>query len=1526
MTCFLMRRPAVPIVLAIFYSLLVCRYATAQVVIDNFDKNQAVLSQTTVGNTPSTVTGSMLAGERDEKVTVTSAGTITAEVKNGTYIFTQAAGAAGNAEIVWDGTDGTGAAINTTGLGAVNLTSGSQNAFLLGVLSANQSVSATLTIYSSGGTTKTLTFTIPAGTTPNYMSLAHSTFTGTGNFTAVGAIQLVINSTPGATLVLDFLRTTSTTSTPLVDATLTDVVLVDNDGNGKASPGDTLRYIVRIKNNDSVAKTGVTFDAPTPANTTLGTVSAAPLTHADGPSGSTSAPGETYHGSFNTTLNVAAPGLLSNDFLGSPSATITSFGVTSYATTTLNEAVTVHSAGTAASFGGNTLTVNANGSVTLVPSSTFSGVVVFQYRLANASGTSDGTATLAIGFRPSATPDSYTATGNIQMSQAAGNGVIQKATADTGSALAVTTFGPNLAGVGNHNAGVAGLTLNNGNLTLNADGSFTYNPPVGFTGSDSFVYKVDNGFSQPSTATVTITVSGMVWFINNAVGAGDGRLTSPFNSLAAFVVVNDGGASHPKTGDNIFLYTGSGNYSGTTAPGLSLLNNQKLIGQGANAADLAAATGITFAPGSATLPSLNGTDPAIVNSTAGGHGITLASGNTIRGLTVGNTPNGFGFSGGAVGTLTLSDTSKTGTGGTISITSSGAFGSTVTFDLLESTSSTGANLNLVSVTGTLAANSWGAGFSGSAASSAAINISGGSVSFTDPANVTKSTTGALLSVASGHNGTLTFQTGTLSATTGTGLQFDNADGTYNFNGTTTLNGGDAGVDILNDSAGTFTFGTGTAITSPTGIAFNVDGQLTTSTATVTYSGNITQANSAAMVTIKNHNTGTITFQTGTLNASNGTGLQFDNADSTTTTGYSFNGTVTLNGGDAGIDIINGSSGNFSFANAPITNPSGTGFNMLNSDGSVSHAGAISKNSAGRAISIDNHDGNNNVTFSGSISSTASSGGILVQNCGNGAVTFSNGTKTLSTGASTAVTLANNTGATINFTGGGLAITTTSGTGFNATGGGTVTVQGAGNTINASSGIGLNIANTTIGSVGVSPETGLRFQLISSGGAANVGISLDTTGTSGGLTVTGTGTAASGGTIANKTGADGSTTAGIGIYLNNTRNISLSRMQLNDFQNFAIRGITVTGFSLSNSTINGANGTSTGADEGCVIFDSLLGTSTISSVSISGSIEDNLRIRNSSGTADDIIITGCTFVNAPNDNLIIEPSGTAVVTAHVTNNTFSGAGGDHFQTATSGSATLNVVFTGNFYSMGSFVGSLLGGITISGGNAGSTEHVNFNISNNGSAGNPLVGCVQGGAININEGNGGGTWQGQVSTNFIGNGSVALSGAAQSSGIRVENHSPSGTLTAILNSNNIKQWGSGPAINSQAGDAGVPSLNGRINLTLKNNLASNPGPSTQHGFVANIGAAGVGTGDSSIAAIDIQNNSLDGNAANGGSSIRLRQRENSTIILPGYGGTKYDTTAVGTYIVGRNPGQTTANATSSAGPGYINGTVPTPTVPN
>ena len=47
----------------------------------------------------------------------------------------------------------------------------------------------------------------------------------------------------------------------------------------------------------------------------------------------------------------------------------------------------------------------------------------------------------------------------------------------------------------------------NGTLTLNSDGSFTYTPRAGFSGTDSFTYKANDGTNDSNIATVTLTVN-----------------------------------------------------------------------------------------------------------------------------------------------------------------------------------------------------------------------------------------------------------------------------------------------------------------------------------------------------------------------------------------------------------------------------------------------------------------------------------------------------------------------------------------------------------------------------------------------------------------------------------------------------------------------------------------------------------------------------------------------------------------------------------------------------------------------------------------------------------------------------------------------------------------------------------------------------------------------------------------------------------------------------------------------------------
>ncbi|MGH9962490.1 MAG: Ig-like domain-containing protein, partial [Pyrinomonadaceae bacterium] len=233
---------------------------------------------------------------------------------------------------------------------------------------------------------------------------------------------------------------------------------------------------------------------------------------------------------------------------------------------------------------------------------------------------------------PVAVNDSYSALGNVRISVPAGSGVL--ANDFLGLPNATITAPPV-------------TSVNGGNVTLSADGSFTYNPPAGFEGSDSFTYTLTNSEGS-NNATVTITVAGMIWFINNNASCPcDGRLTNPFDSLSAFAAVNNGAGNNPAANDNIFLYESAIDYVGP----VTLLSGQRFIGQDATAS-LSAITGLTPPTFSDPLPATNSGNGVIVNITSATTGINVASGNTLRGFTGGNSTtdiNGTGF-----GTLTVS--------------------------------------------------------------------------------------------------------------------------------------------------------------------------------------------------------------------------------------------------------------------------------------------------------------------------------------------------------------------------------------------------------------------------------------------------------------------------------------------------------------------------------------------------------------------------------------------------------------------------------------------------------------------------------------------------------------------------------------------------------------------------------------------------------------------------------------------------------------------------------------------------------
>jgi len=85
-----------------------------------------------------------------------------------------------------------------------------------------------------------------------------------------------------------------------------------------------------------------------------------------------------------------------------------------------------------------------------------------------------------------------------------------------------------------------------GDLTLNAEGSFTYVPDENFHGSDTFTYAANDGSFDSNTATVTITVSA----VNDAPTAQDDAASTSEDAAVSFSVL---GNDSDIDGDTIYL-------------------------------------------------------------------------------------------------------------------------------------------------------------------------------------------------------------------------------------------------------------------------------------------------------------------------------------------------------------------------------------------------------------------------------------------------------------------------------------------------------------------------------------------------------------------------------------------------------------------------------------------------------------------------------------------------------------------------------------------------------------------------------------------------------------------------------------------------------------------------------------------------------------------------------------------------------------------------------------------------------------
>ena len=178
-----------------------------------------------------------------------------------------------------------------------------------------------------------------------------------------------------------------------------------------------------------------------------------------------------------------------------------------------------------------TLAMNDNGAFTYTPDANFHGADSFTYKAQDATSSSATTTVsltiTSVNDAPLAGLDSFTVGEGGTLNIAAPGLLTNDTDADQDSLTAVFVSDPA-----------------HGDLTLNANGSFTYTPDAGFHGDDTFVYQASDGTLQSTNSTVTIHVNGLPTAVNDAYEVDeDGTLTVDENEG---VVSND---SDPENDD-----------------------------------------------------------------------------------------------------------------------------------------------------------------------------------------------------------------------------------------------------------------------------------------------------------------------------------------------------------------------------------------------------------------------------------------------------------------------------------------------------------------------------------------------------------------------------------------------------------------------------------------------------------------------------------------------------------------------------------------------------------------------------------------------------------------------------------------------------------------------------------------------------------------------------------------------------------------------------------------------------------------
>lgn len=639
------------------------------------------------------------------------------------------------------------------------------------------------------------------------------------------------------------------------------------------------------------------------------------------------------------------------------------------------------------------------------------------------------------------------------------------------------------------------------------------------------------------------------------------------------------------------------------------------------------------------------------------------------------------------------------------------------------------------------------------------------------------------------------------------------------------------------------------------------------------------------------------------------------------------GTLVANAGPAA--VLSTLDADLRWSSLTSTNSSATGVSLTTVTGTFSApTGSSITNATGTDFLISG--GTAAVTYGGTITDDV---GQLVSVSGatGGTKSFTGAITDGNDGDGGGISLSSNGGTTIRFAG-GLLVSTGSNPALSATGGGNLEVCDENpcapgstgllvNSLTTTTGTALNVANTAI------TANRLEFRSISANGAGS-GIVLNATGSAGGLSVKGNGGAC---TIATPTCTGGSilNSTGAGVSLTSTSSVHFALMRVSGSADDGIRGTGVVDFEVSEGLISN-NGNALG--ENGLDFAGLSGTAAITSSTVSNSHENNVLVRNTSGTLSSFEISASTFSGNDgtngNDGVLIEAGGTASITTDVSGSSFSSHKGDHFQAAALNSGVLEVTFSSNTLSGGHPL-ALGQGVTINAatGVPGYLGSVTYDI-----VGNTINGAISNGvAVVQGTSAASASFTGSVRNNLIGTAGVVDSCSSQANGIYIDARG-NGTHTSAVTGNVLRRCFD-RGILAEAGDG-----DSVLNLTVTGNTIDQQiGVSTREAIQTNFGITSTnvfGNVDSNTVCLQLGGaGALENVFSHGGGApddFRLRKRFEATVRLPGYAGATDQSPAALAQVVAFIQGQNTGSAgepgsaaASGAGGGYTGGaTCPLP----